>query len=399
MTKLRPRSRVAPVPRVTFILLTVTLLLTSASGCAVRHEQAPRVSGTCSAPPILTLAVSATANEPAPSLWPELRDEIRDAAEAYSADPVSAPRPVVAFLTIGQEARCIDLTPLLRGGEVAANSRTDGLIRDNLARLDREIQALAATGDRFDLLELLDDAVRVTPPTAHLYVVSSGLSSSGAGDLRRFDTWITDPGAAAEEVFGSGDVPRLDGYGVTFRDLGTVAGPQQRPSVGSRGSLGTFWVTVCERAGGACAIDDRHAGGGLPTRATGHPATVEIPSKQEKVATLRDQSLSAESLFALDSADLSPEGAARLMEVARAMAGAGCRTVRIRAWTDASGTVAHNEWLSQERADAAARVVLRWASGARVDAQGMGVDTGKGRSAKERRRVVVGCADKKGESR
>lgn len=80
--------------------------------------------------------------------------------------------------------------------------------------------------------------------------------------------------------------------------------------------------------------------------------------------------------FGFDSAELTPEARAQLDELARAMRSEPLRTFsfRIGGHTDAAGSEAYNDWLSQERANAVAEYLAEQhgISGDRLQASGLG---------------------------
>ena len=69
--------------------------------------------------------------------------------------------------------------------------------------------------------------------------------------------------------------------------------------------------------------------------------------------------LAADTLFAFDRAELTPEAAANLGKVADAIRAGGAGNVAITGYTDAKGTPAYNQTLSERRA----RAVADWMAG------------------------------------
>jgi outer membrane protein OmpA-like peptidoglycan-associated protein len=108
-----------------------------------------------------------------------------------------------------------------------------------------------------------------------------------------------------------------------------------------------------------------------------------------------DYELPDSVLFALDSARISPKADDVLAEIAGAAADRPRASVVVEGHTDTSGAAAHNQQLSQARAQAVADVLARQGvDAARIRTVGLGesdlaVPTGDGVREVKNRRVVV----------
>jgi len=100
-------------------------------------------------------------------------------------------------------------------------------------------------------------------------------------------------------------------------------------------------------------------------------------------------------LFATDESRLQPAQAAMIAQMTRALSAVGIHGARVAGHTDSTGSVQHNDRLSQQRADAVraamvaagmeAAAVRAWGEGARAPVESNGDAEGRAQN----RRVVV----------
>lgn len=123
-------------------------------------------------------------------------------------------------------------------------------------------------------------------------------------------------------------------------------------------------------------------------------APAPAPVAPAPVAARKPRVLSADALFAFDSAELSPAGKGSLDEMARALRDQGdtLRSVRIVGYTDRLGSDAYNRTLSQRRAEAVrGYLVAQGIPADRVTAEGLGeADPVKG-CEEAPRGQLIGC--------
>jgi hypothetical protein len=249
---------------------------------------------------IIVVAASATANEPAPVLAAPDRALLHDAGatstrgDAYVVDPnTSEPTEVV-------------LTPRRADGQVEYGPDRSRLLTANIGRVQRLLDRLAA--DRpFDLLAWLAQAVRVTAQPATLLVLSSGLSTSGALDLRQVG-WGANPHAVAVKLRRRGLLPSLAGWRVVFSGLGDTGGRQPTLPLPQWAKLTAYWLAICHAAGAASCTTDPITRPSPPSHSRTPVSVVHVP-RIVPIHGPRGQqgaSLPADEFFGFDSSRLLP---------------------------------------------------------------------------------------------
>ena len=173
------------------------------------------------APADFIIAATATANEPAPALPPDIVQTLRSAGLGKT--------PATAYVVApgASQPDTISLTPHLPNGQVDYGPTRNSTMTANISAVQQAVEREAAQGP-FDLLATLAAAIRAAPAPATLIVVSSGLSTSGGFDLRQVG-WDASPGSVAAQLKARGLLPDLAGYQVLFSGLGDTAGRQRRP--------------------------------------------------------------------------------------------------------------------------------------------------------------------------
>jgi len=211
-------------------VLTVTLAATVLVGCA-----------TLTGPPPITLAVTATGNEPVPSVGP-----ISDLLTEYAGGALDPGDATVRVVT-PDGTRTVDLTPM-RGDEVEASAgQISRKVAANIAQLQEDLRATTTSG-ALDVIGVLDRALEQTPAGGRVIVETSGFATVAPVDLTAAGDWIGDPDGFVARVAGA-DLPDASGRSITFVGLGypaanssqTVAGPA------ARRALTTIMTGLCVR--------------------------------------------------------------------------------------------------------------------------------------------------------
>lgn len=266
-------------------LLPLSLLIT---GC-----QAPSHT-----PKTVVVVPSATANEPAPVLAAADRALLSQAGATSTQGVAYVINPATA-----QPTR-VGLTPRRAGGQVEYGPRRDYLLRQNVNRVQQVLRAEAATGP-FDLLQLISTAVRVTSHPGTLLILSSGLSTAGAFNLRTVG-WDADPASVARQLKQRGLLPRLAGWRLDFSGLADVAGDQPSLPLPQRTTLVGYWMAICHTAGAAACGDDDTIRPDPPSRSTTPVPVVPVPAVTPVTGPHRSAGVSvpADELFPFNSARL-----------------------------------------------------------------------------------------------
>lgn len=287
------------------VLLTGTTLLTAC--------------GEQPAPQTVLIAVTATANEPAPALPAGAETAVQQAVDSdegtaelltvVNGQPVSVGGPV-------------DLR-LLRDG--TQEIETDSSLREIkstalLQALRGQVQAIDPEQGTLDTLTLLDGVGRHSGP-ATVVVISSAVQTSDPINLGvlGFDF---DPAAVVDDLAARNLLPSLADKTVVFVGIGDVAGPQAALSTSARGELTDLWLTICRRAGAvSCTADPTPIAATPPTATTPVPV-VPVPDPATLVIdpapvgdTPAEQALPSELLFEPNSANLLPQAADALAPI------------------------------------------------------------------------------------
>ena len=322
-------------PRIAALPLLVLLTLGMITGCGTTPGHAPVK---------IVVAASATANEPEPVL------AAVDQSLLYAAGNVSSDAVAYVVNTNSGQPTSMELTPVRPDGQVERGPRRSTLITQNVDQVQRLLGRQAATGP-FDLLALITAAVRVTSPPATLLVVSSGLSTTGAFDLRQVG-WAANPAAVAAELEHESLLPSLAGWKVIFSGLGDTAGRQPPLPLPQQIILTAYWMAICHAAGAAsCATDEITRPDPAPRSITPVPV-VPVPAVVSVTGPRGATGISVptEEFFAFASAQLLP-GADAILGPIAARARAGHLLVSITGYASPDGgTAAYNDALSQLRA-------------------------------------------------
>jgi outer membrane protein OmpA-like peptidoglycan-associated protein len=317
----------------------------------------------------IVIAATATANEPAPALSSAGAALLQQAAHSGAAATAYVVSPAT-----GQAAQ-FPLTPRRADGQVEYGPRRGQLLAQNLARIGTELSQEAATGP-FDLLTTMLDASRATGTPGTMLLLSSGLTTSGAFDLRQVG-WAESPASAAAALKRRGYLPHLTGWTVIFSGLGQTAGRQAALPLPQQTTLARYWLAVCHVAGAAaCRIDDSSRPL-LVSRSTVPVPVVPVPAVQSITGPHgQHQSIvPADLLFAFGSSTLVPGANSYLAPIAaRARAGRLSVAITGEASPD-GGTASYNLRLSASRARAVQHRLIALGLPARQITQVNGIGT------------------------
>ncbi|MDS0134006.1 hypothetical protein H5970_21155 [Amycolatopsis sp. CM201R] len=350
----------------------------SVAGCAVPSKTADPTGGDR-----VVLVVSATANEPRPAVTDVARKLLIDAANSGNASPQGSGKSSVALVSAadGADARQIVLTPRRADGSLEHGLQRPSLIDRNVQAVADAVAATVAARSGLDLLGGIDAAVRGIAP-GRLIVVSSGLSTAGAFDLRQVG-WDADPATVARQLAAKNALPHLENWHVLFTGLGSVAGAQAPLPGPAHDKLLQYWQVICTQARAAgCEFDDKRVTT-EPSRATVATPVVPVPGVTSVVGpagrvstTVSDSALG----FSGDSAVLSPGALDLLRALAGSITAAGrSDAVVIRGYAaDPPGsTAAGRQALADQRARAVAGALGDAGVRQRLDVAGVGTQPGR----------------------
>lgn len=200
-------------------------------------------------PPALTIAMTATSNEPAPSTA-SLIELLTDHA-GKALDPAAG----TVTLVTPETTTTVDLTPM-RGDEVEAGNARADKISDNLDSLDRTLSTIGSHSTDLDPIKAIDLGLESTGPNGHLIVLTSGFSTADPIDLNAAGDWIGAPEALVDQV-DQMNLPDANGKHIAFAGLGYPAPGSAQATAGpaARIALHTVMLGLCTRMNAAsCEI-------------------------------------------------------------------------------------------------------------------------------------------------
>jgi outer membrane protein OmpA-like peptidoglycan-associated protein len=294
----------------------------------------------------IVIAATATANEPAPALSVADTTLLQKAAEGSSAATAYVVSPA------GGQPTQFPLTPRRADGQIEYGPRRDVLLTQNISRIATQLEQQAATGP-FDLLTTMVDASRATSTPGTMLLLSSGVTTAGALDLRQVG-WADSPTKVATMLKQRGFLPNLAGWTVIFSGLGEAAGRQPALPLPQQTTLASYWLAICRATGAsACRIDDssrplRSSRSTVPVPVVPVPVVQSITGPHGQQQSI----VPADLLFAFNSATLLPGANTYLAPVA-AQAASGRLAVSITGQASPDGgTASYNLRLSTARAQA-----------------------------------------------
>lgn len=345
-------------------------LLLAAGTCALTTLLVSCGKAPDNTPDVFVILASATANEPAPVLSSTDLGMLTTAAGASTQATAYIVNPTTGVATAEP------LTPRRPDGQVDYGPSRDTTLAQNVQRVQNVVGEQAATGP-FDLLSMIENAVRATPNPGTLLVVSSGLSTAGGFDLRQVG-WDANPATVAATLKQRGLLPDLAGWRVIFSGLGDTYGRQPALPLPQRTTLTEYWLAICHAADAKqCGTDDLTRPDPPPHSTTPVP-TVPVPVVTSVTGPKNSTGVSvpSDTLFAFDSATLLPSADSVLGPIA-AKAKADGQRISVTGYASPDGgSAAYNQSLSQQRAAAAAArlVALGVPAGQISSVQGLGTD-------------------------
>ncbi|MEV4050882.1 hypothetical protein AB0J55_06810 [Amycolatopsis sp. NPDC049688] len=331
----------------------------------------------------VVLVASAGANEPRPVLTEAARKILLDAANSGNASPQGSGNSSVALVSAadGADSREIVLTPRRADGSLEHGLQRPSLIERNVQAVADAVAATVAARPGLDLLGGIDAAVRGVAP-GRLVVVSSGLSTAGAFDLRQVG-WDAQPATVADQLAAKNALPHLENWHVLFTGIGSVAGAQPPLPGPAHDKLLQYWQAICARAKAAgCDFDDKRVAAQPPlatvaTPVVPVPGVTSVAGPAGRISTtVSDSALG----FTGDSAVLSPGALELLRALAGSITAAGrsdAVIVRGYAADPPGSTVAGRQALADLRARVVSDALREAGVRQPVDAAGVGTQPGR----------------------
>lgn len=217
------------------MVLAVALLATA---CAVPQN-----------PPPLTIAVTATAAEPAP--WgPVLAERALD----HAVRAVQRGGGQVSVVS-GGHVETVDLTAMRDENEVEQDRETArATVTASLPRLEQVLVSARPGADGLDLLATYRRALEASASGATVLLVSSGLQTADPLNFRVLG-WGFDIAAVVADLVGRGLVPDASGRHVQFLGLGVVHGTQPLLALPNAAKVVALWQALCQASNAAsCTV-------------------------------------------------------------------------------------------------------------------------------------------------
>lgn len=281
--------RIAQV--VTGITITLTLLLAALTGCAAPSS------------PSVTIVVTASAAEPAPSVEP-FAQALTDRALATLSPGGGAVDIVVAGRP---DVETVDLTPM-RKMEVESKPETaQRLVSTHLDELSATLASITPGVRELDLLTVYDRGLRHTRDDGTVMVQSSGVQTQAPLDLNALG-WSFDPQAVVADLKAKDLIPDATGKHVVMYGIGVALGSQPPLARPQRDLLQQLWREICVAGGAAsCEVVDGDTSMTLPF-STLPVSVVALPALDTTpfACTASTLSIPDAVLFAADSPALRP---------------------------------------------------------------------------------------------
>jgi outer membrane protein OmpA-like peptidoglycan-associated protein len=295
---------------------------------------------------VIVVIASGSRNEPEPELGaPDL---------AILSDAATSSDDTIAYVVSQNTGQPIEvpLTPMRPDGQVDHGPDRQNRITANLDEIQRLVRNSAADMP-FDLLSFIAEAVRVTPTPGTLIVVSSGLSTAGAFDLRMVG-WGAHPAAVAADLKHGGTLPNLAHWHVVFSNLGTTTKPQEPLPLAQRAELTSYWLAICKAGGAASCQVDAVTRANPPSRSTRPVPLVSLPgvTPVQGPDGWAGPSIPADTFFAFGSYLLLPGADVIVGPIAERAISEPADIEILGFASPDGGSPAFNSWLSLKRAEA-----------------------------------------------
>lgn len=261
-------------------------------------------------PAPITLAFTATSNEPAPGVNEATHNQLVD----YAKDALFPEDAKVNVIVQGQDPQSIDLTPL-RGDEVENDpSKATGQIEQHLLDLEDNLATQSAGTDGLDTLGVYAKAVDVTPTGGTIVMTGSGISTVDPLDLTKAGNWTSKPSTLVSKIDPQ-QVPDATGRHVVFTGLGYPGGRQGAPTTEAHSALGVLWTEICQASHAASCTIEPGPASSVSTSATNTVPVVNFtPARTPCVGTI---TVNADVAFAPDSSVLTRAADTVLGPIAR----------------------------------------------------------------------------------
>lgn len=188
----------------------------------------------------LTIALTATSTDPAPSLG-----SLTSLVSEHAASALLPGEGEVTVVTPDWTEE-VDLTPM-RGNDVeSVPAKATKLIGSNLEALQAVLSRAAATKDGLDVIGILDRALEQTRDGGHVILASSGYSTISPMDLNSAGDWIGNPDGFVQAA-NTDDLPNATGKHITFVGIGypNPASPQEQAGPAARTALTKIMLGLC----------------------------------------------------------------------------------------------------------------------------------------------------------
>lgn len=276
----------------------------------------------------VTIVVTASAAEPAPSIEP-IAKALTDRAMASS----SAGDGVVDVVVAGRpDVETVDLTPMRKMDVEAVPERAEHLVDAQLDALSATLASLTPGAGELDLLTVYDRGLRHTDDGGTVMVLSSGIQTQSPLDLNALG-WNFDPQAVVADLKAKNLIPDAAGKHVQMYGIGVALGTQPPLARPQRQLLQQLWRDICLAGGAAsCEVVDTDTSMTMPV-STLPVSVVAVPALDTVQSACTPSALSIPDavLFAADSPVLRPgadDVLARLAtQLSSCPAGAGIRII------------------------------------------------------------------------
>ena len=251
----------------------------------------------------VTLVVTASAAEPAPSIEP-IAQALTDRAMASSSAGGGAVDVVVA----GQpDVETVDLTPMRKMDVEAVPDRAQHLVDTHLDELSATLASLIPGIGELDLLTVYDRGLRHTGDGGTVVVLSSGIQTQAPLDLNTLG-WNFDPQAVVADLKAKNLIPDAAGKHIQMYGIGVALGSQPPLPRPQRQLLQELWHEICVAGEAAsCKVADIDTSMTLPV-STLPVSVVAVPALGTATSAWTPSALSipAAALFVADSPILLP---------------------------------------------------------------------------------------------
>lgn len=251
----------------------------------------------------VTIVVTASAAEPAPSIEP-IADMLTDRALASSSVGGGAVDVVVSGLP---DVKTVDLTPMRKMDVEAVPERARHLVATQLDVLSASLASLTPGAGELDLLTVYDRGLRHTANGGTVIVLSSGIQTQNPLNLNVLG-WSFDPQTVVADLQAKNLIPDATGKHVQMYGIGVALGTQPPLARPERQQLQQLWRDICLAGGAAsCEVVDIDTSMTMPV-STLPVSVVAVPALDtaQSSCTASALSIPAAVLFSADSPALRP---------------------------------------------------------------------------------------------